>query len=140
MLWVWLQDLLSTRQPSDESAGAGDVMVDLAGIEVNRRAKTDRLDVATPLTMLSCYHNREEKVWSVVHVLSVEAEYQRHRHQQLLVFKADRARHTNRIKGLLAGQGVRLAVDGDFLERLGNVRLWDGSLLPPGLRARLERE
>jgi len=116
------------------------VVVDSARIEVNRRAKTDRLDVATPLTMLSCYHNREEKAWSVVHVLSVEAKGQRHRHQQLLVFKADRAQHTNRIKGLLAGQGVRLAVDGDLLERLGNVCLWDGSLLPPGLRARLERE
>jgi transposase len=35
---------------------------------------------------------------------------------------------------------VRLPVKGDFLERLERVRLWDGSPLPPGLRARLERE
>jgi hypothetical protein len=35
---------------------------------------------------------------------------------------------------------VRLEVKGDFLERLDEVRLWDGSHLPAGLRARLERE
>jgi transposase len=90
--------------------------------------------------MLARYHNGEKKVWSVVHVPSVEAEDQRHLHRQLLAFKADRTRHTNRMKGLLAGQGVRLLVDGDFLATLDQVCLWDGSPLPPGLRARLERE
>lgn len=50
------------------------------------------------------------------------------------------ARHINRIKGLLAGQGIRLSVDADSLERLDKVRLWDGSTLPKGLRSRLEQE
>ena len=123
--------------------GIENVVVDSASIEVNRRAKrakTDRLDVGKLLTMLARYHNGEKKVWSVVHVPSVEAEDQCHLHRQLLAFKADRTRHTNRMKGLLAGQGVRLLVDGDFLATLDQVRLWDGSPLPPGLRARLERE
>jgi transposase len=125
------------------SVGIENVIVDSASIEVNRRArraKTDRLDAGKLVTMLIRYHSGERTVWSVVHVPSVEAEDQRHLHRQLSKFKAGRTRHTNRIKGLLAGQGERLPVDADFLERVARVRLWDGSSLPPGLRARLERE
>jgi len=119
------------------------LVVDSASIEVNRRAKrakTDRLDVAKLLTMLVRYDYGEKKVWSVVHVPSPEAEDKRHLHRQLTTRKVDRTRHTNRIKGLLAGQGVRMPVGTDFLERLDKVRLWDGSALLKGLRARLERE
>ena len=125
------------------SQGVENLVVDSASIEVNRRArraKTDRLDVGKLGTMLIRYHHGEKTVWSVVHVPSVEAEDQRHLHRQLLTFKADRTRHINRIKGLLASQGVVLPVASDFLERVEGVRLWDGSPLPPGLRARLERE
>jgi len=46
----------------------------------------------------------------------------------------------NRIKGLLAGQGVRLKVSANLLSQLDQVRLWDGSPLLPGVRARVERE
>jgi transposase len=119
------------------------LVVDLASIEVNRRArraKTDRLDLAKLLTMLIRYDYGEKKVWSVVHVPSPEAEDKRHLHRQLATRKVDRTRHINRIKGLLVGQGVRLSVGADFLERLDKVRLWDGSALPKGLRARLEGE
>ncbi|MEJ2558021.1 MAG: IS110 family transposase [Anaerolineae bacterium] len=125
------------------ASGIENLVVDSASIEVNRRAKrakTDRLDVRTLLSMLIRYHSGEKKVWSVVHVPSVEAEDKRHLHRELGTLKVDRTRHTNRIKGLLAGQGVRLPVQGDFLERLERVRLWDGSPLPPGLQSRLRRE
>ena len=54
--------------------------------------------------------------------------------------KRERTRHINRIKGLLAGQGVRLSVRRAFLVRLDEVRLWDDSPLPQGIRSRLERE
>jgi transposase len=119
------------------------LVVDSASIEVNRRAKrakTDNLDLGKLLTMLIRYDSGEKKVWSVVHVPSVEAEDKRHLHRELSALKKDRTRHINRIKGLLAGQGVRIPVRADFLEKLERVRLWDGSPLPPGLRARLERE
>jgi transposase len=125
------------------ASGIENLVVDSASIEVNRRAKrakTDRLDVRKLLTMLIRYHSGEKKVWSVVHVPSVEAEDNRHLHRELGTLKGDRTRHTNRIKGLLAGQGVRLPVKGDFLERLERARLWDGSPLPPGLQSRLRRE
>jgi transposase len=119
------------------------VVVDSSSIEVNRRkrrTKTDRLDVEKLLSMLIRYAFGEEKVWSVVNVPSVEAEDRRHLHRQLGKFKADRTRHVNRIKGLLASQGVRLSVGAHFLERLEQVRLWDGAPLASGLRSRLERE
>jgi len=123
--------------------GVDNRVVDSASIEVNRRAKrakTDQLDVQKLLTMLIRSDNGEPKVWSVVHVPSVEAEDSRHLHRQLSAFKADRTRHSNRLKGMLVGQGVRLPVEADFLERIEQVRLWDGRVLPPGLQARLKRE
>lgn len=125
------------------AAGIENLVVDSASIEVNRRAKrakTDRLDVRKLVSLLIRHEGGEKKVWSVVHVPSVEAEDKRHLHRELASLKADRTRHTNRIKGLLVGQGVRMPVGGDFLERLERVRLWDGSPLPPGLRCRLECE
>ena len=123
--------------------GIENLVVDAASIAVPRRAKrakTDRLDVGKLLTMLIRYDCGEKKVWSVVRPPSPEAEDKRHLHRELCTLKADRTRHINRIKGLLVGQGVRIPVKADFLERLDNVRLWDGSPLPCRLRARLERE
>jgi transposase len=125
------------------SQGVENLVVDSASIEVNRRAKrakTDSLDVKKLLTMLLRYDSGEPKVWSVVHGPSVEAEDSRHLHRQLSAFKADRTRHSNRLKGLLVGQGVRLPVEADFLGRIEQVRLWDERPLPPGLQARLHRE
>jgi transposase len=125
------------------SEGIENLVVDSASIEVNRRAKrtkTDSLDVGKLLTMLIRYDSGEKKVWSVVHVPSVEAEDKRHLHRELSTLKKDRTRHVNRIKGLLAGQGVRIPVQADFLERLESIHLWDRSPLPPGLRTRLEQE
>jgi transposase len=118
-------------------------VVDSSSIEVNRRAKrakTDRLDVGKLVTMLARYDGGEKKVWSVVHVPSVEAEDARHLHRELMTLKRDRTRHINRIKGLLAGQGVRLKVDAELPQQLDQVHLWDGRPLPLGVRARVERE
>jgi transposase len=123
--------------------GIENLVVDSASIEVSRRAKrtkTDRLDVGKLLTMLIRYDSGERKVWSVVHVPSAEAEDSRHLHRELRTLKEERTRHTNRIKGLLVSQGVRLPVGADFEERLEKVRLWDGSAVPRGLRSRVEQE
>jgi len=123
--------------------GIENLIVDSSSIEVNRRqrrAKTDRMDVEKLLSQLIRYRSGERKVWSVVHVPSVEDEDRRHLNRELAAVKKDRTRHNNRIKGLLVGQGVRLAIKDDFLDRLDAVRTWDGSPLPPGLQMRLKRE
>jgi transposase len=47
---------------------------------------------------------------------------------------------TNRIKGLLASQGLKIDLKRDVTSQLDAMRLWDGSPLSPMLRSRLERE
>lgn len=119
------------------------LVVDSASIEVNRRkrrVKTDRLDVGKLLTMLIRSTQGERKVWSVVHPPSPQEEDQRQLHRELMALKRERTRHINRIKGLLASQGVKLEIKADFLAQLEAVRLWDGSGLLEGLRNRLVRE
>jgi transposase len=70
----------------------------------------------------------------------VEAEDWRHLHRELLALKKARTQHSNRIKGLLATQGIRIGLKASFAQDLETVRLWDGSPLPPGLHRRLKRE
>jgi transposase len=118
-------------------------VVDSSSIEVNRRqrrAKSDRLDVRKLLGMLVRYHAGESKVWSVVRVPTVDEEDRRQLHRELRTLKKERARVTNRIQGLLANQGIRLPNVRDLAARLDGMQLWDGSPLPAGLRARLQRE
>jgi transposase len=126
-----------------EASGVNNLVVDSASIEVNRRfrrVKTDRLDVGKLLTMLVRYQQGEPKVWSVVHVPSVVEEDQRQLHRELMALKREQTHHINRLKGILASQGVVLEVKADFLEPLEAVHLWDGSSIPAGLQILLERE
>jgi transposase len=124
-----------------EANGVENLVVDSSSIEVSRRkrrAKTDRLDVAALLDLL--LRGSRKKVWSVVRVPTVEQEDRRHLHRELQSAKRDRTRVTNRMKGLLANHGLRLNLKGDVPEQLSRMQQWDGSPLPPGLRARLARE
>lgn len=127
-----------------QAAGVGNVVVDSSSIEVNRRrrrAKSDRLDASKLLTMLLRYHAGETKVWSVVKVPSVADEDGRQLHRELQQLKEERTRHINRLKGLLASQGVHLnTVNAAFAERLQAMRLWDNTELGADLRAELLRE
>jgi len=123
--------------------GVQNLVVDSSSIEVNRRqrrAKTDRMDVGKLLGQLIRYRSGERKVWSVVRVPSAKDEDDRQLHRELSTLKKERTRQINRIKGLLASQGVRLPVKADFAQRLESVRAWDGSPLLPRLQARLVRE
>ena len=119
-------------------------IVDSASIEVRRRArrvKTDRLDAQKLLTMLHREALGEKDVWSVVHVPSVADEDARSLQREYRTLVKERSRSSNRIKGLLASQGlVAPRIDGRFSEWLASARLWDGSPVPSGMRARIERE
>lgn len=133
----WLHRLL--RQ-----MGVKNLVVDSSSIEVNRRArraKTDRLDAEKLLSMLLRYFAGEKKLWSVVHVPTPEQEDGRHLQRQIQTLKKERTRQINRIRGLLASQGVavRLSRRG-LLDSLDSIRIWDGSPLPAGLRRRVEME
>jgi transposase len=126
-----------------KALGVENLVVDAASIEVKRRwrrVKTDRVDAVKLVTMLVRWDEGEKTVWSVIRVPTVAEEDRRHLHRELLTLKKEQTRQVNRIKGLLANQGVRLEVKQDFLERLEAERLWDGSSLPSGLQFRLQRE
>jgi transposase len=122
--------------------GVTNHVIDSASIEVNRRqrrAKTDRLDVRTLVPLLLRHMAGEKKVRSVVRVPSVEEEDRRQLHREMLTAKQDRTRVINRIKGLLAGHGMQLALEGDVDAQLDQVHQWDGSPLPSALLSRLKR-
>lgn len=123
--------------------GIRNIVVDSSSIEVNRRyrrAKTDRLDAQKLVTMLLRWAGGERKVWSVVRPPSDADEDRRQVHRELLFTRRDRARHTNRIKGLLASQGLVIASMRELPTLLRTAHRWDDSPLPPLLTARLERE
>jgi len=106
-----------------------------------RRAKTDRLDLDGLLDLLVRHlAGSAKKVFSVVRVPSVEQEDRRHLHRELSSAKRDRTRVTNRMKGLLANQGLTLDLKKDVSAQLAALRQWNGKVLPAGLRARLARE
>jgi transposase len=125
-------------------SGVENLVVDSSSIEVKRRerkAKTDRLDVQKLLIMLIRYHLGERKVWSVVQVPSPEEEDRGQFHRELSALGKERTRTSNRIKGLLATQGIRLKGRLNLSEdQLDAIRLWDGSELPVGLKNRLKWE
>ncbi len=126
-----------------DAQGINNLVVDSASIEVNRRyrrVKTDRLDVGKLLNMLVRYDQGETRVWSVVHVPKLEEEDQRQLHRELMSLKREQTHHINRIKGLLASQGIVLEVKTRFLEEMQRARLWDGSCVPPALHTLLVRE
>ena len=127
-----------------ERMGLRNIVIDPASVDVKRKRrnkKTDRLDLAKLLKNLILWWEGDDSVWSVVRVPTVEDEDARHFHRELAKLKGERTRHVARIKSLLVLHGIRLqTVSGDFLGHLQEIRLDDGSSLPPQLRSRLERE
>src|SRR6266498_4434096 len=127
----WLHRLLTQM-------GICNLIVDSSSIEVNRRArraKTDRLDAKKLISMLLRYWAGEKDLWSMVHVPTPEQEDGRHLQREIRTLKKEQTRLTNRVKGLLAGQGVAVRIGrGGFRDSLDAIRIWDGSPLPPGQR------
>ncbi|MBT8001646.1 MAG: IS110 family transposase [Rhodospirillales bacterium] len=90
-------------------AGLINHVIDPASLQVNRRArraKTDRIDALGMLRALMAFERGEEQVFSVVRVPSVEAEDARRIHRERERLIKERIQHVNRIKGLLATQGI----------------------------------
>ena len=74
--------------------------------------------------MLIRYEYGEHKVWSVVRVPSPEEEDGRQLHRELRSLRKEKTRTTNRIRGLLATQGIRLESRMDLSDaRLEAIRL-----------------
>jgi transposase len=132
----WLHRALTSR-------GINNVVVDSGAIEVNRRrkhVKSDPVDAAKLLNLLCRYHGGERRVWSVVKVPAVADEDRRQLHRGLKDLQRQQTECSNRIKGLLASQGLDVAVDANFRVTLGQLRDWAGQPVPAGLQRRLLQE
>jgi transposase len=130
------------RQRFFRSQGVAHSVVDSASMEVHRRsrrAKTDRLEVPKLLTRLLRHAAGEKQGWSVVRVPRVVDADRRQLHRDLLTPKRERTRVSNWLKGLLAGSGMRMRLQGEAETPREQVRQWDGSPLPAALCARLKR-
>ncbi len=126
-----------------ETVGIQNLVIDSSSIEVNRkrrRAKTDSLDVESLLKLLIRHHLGDKKVFSVVRVPSEEEEDRRHLHRGFQTLKKEKTRSTNRLRGLLATQGVREARLDLSDRRLEAIRIWNGKGLGEGLKSRLRME
>lgn len=90
-------------------AGIINHVIDPASLQVNRRArraKTDRIDALGMVRALMAFERGEDQVFSVVQVPSVEEEDARRVHRERERLIKERIQHVNRIKGLLATQGI----------------------------------
>ena len=120
-------------------------VVDAASIAVDwrhRRAKTDTIDGEMLLRALMAWAGGERRVCSMVRAPSLEEEDRRRLTRERGTLLKERIQHTNRIKGLLSGQGVRddNRLRRDCFERLEAFRTGDGRELPPMLKAEIRRE
>ena len=122
------------------SQGINNVVVDSGAIEVNRRrkqVKSDPVDAAKLVNLLCRYHGGERKVWSVVNVPPVADEDRRQLHRGLKDLQRQQTECSNRIKGLLASQGLEASVDAQFRTTLAALRDWAGQPVPAELQQRL---
>jgi len=120
-------------------------VVDPSSIEVNRRArraKTDRIDLDKLMRTFLSYLRGEPRVCSMLHVPSVEDEDRKRRTRERKRLLGERTAHTNRIKALLFGQGIRdvMPLKPGFIASLETMRSGDGRALPPLLKEEIVRE
>jgi transposase len=119
--------------------------IDPSSIEVNRRArraKTDRIDLDRLMRAFLAHLRGEPRACSVVRVPTVEDEDRKRRNRERQRLGKERTAHTNRIKGLLHGQGIRdaMPLKPGFIAGLKGLRTGDGRALPPELAAEIVRE
>jgi len=134
----WLHRWLSDN-------GIANHEIDASSIEVNRRArraKTDRIDLGQLMRSFLAYLRGEVGVCSIVRVPTPEDEDRKRRTRERERLLKERTGHSNRIKGLLHGQGIRDArpLNPSFLSDLDKLRTGDGRALPPRLRDEIRRE
>ena len=118
-------------------------VVDAASIAVerrHRRPKTDAIDGETSVRTLMAWARGERRVCSMVRAPSLQEEGRRRltRERGTLL----KEQHTNRVKGLLIGQGIQdyNPLRRDRFERLETLQTGDGRELPPTPNAEIRRE
>ena len=119
--------------------------VDPSSIEVNRRArraKTDNIDLDKIMRTFLAYLRGEPRVCNMVRAPSPEEEDRKRRTRERDRLGKERTAHSNRIKGLLQGQGIHdvMPLKPGFLASLDQMRTGDGRVLPARLKQEIVRE
>ena len=128
-----------------QANGVESHVVDAASIAVDRRsrrAKTDRIDAERLLRTLMGWARGERRICSMVRPPSPADEDERRLSRERGTLVTERTRHVNRIKGLLATQGVFgfEPLHKNRRKRLEELQQRNGQPLPPRLMAELLRE
>ncbi|WP_441690608.1 IS110 family transposase [Inquilinus sp. YAF38] len=134
----WLHRVLAAK-------GVESHVVDAASVAVSRRrrrVKTDRIDGEALLRTLLAYKRGEPRVCSMVRVPSPEQEDVRRLSRERRTLVGERLTHVNRIKGLLASQGIGgyQPLRRDRQVRLEALQTGDGRPLGTHIRAQIRRE
>lgn len=134
----WIHRLL-------EAGGIESHVVEPASIAVprrHRRAKTDVVDGEMLVRTLAAFKRGEPRVCSMVVAPSPEEEDRRRVSRERRTLIKERIEHANRIKGLLASQGISGCepMRRSFRDRLESLRTGDGRPLGLRLKAEIGRE
>jgi transposase len=127
-----------------EANGIESHVVDAASVAMprrKRRAKSDTIDGQTLLRTLLAWRRGEPRVCSMVRPPSVAEEDRRRLTRERATLVSERTRLTNRIRGLLACQGIRGydPLRRDRRQRLTGLVTGDGRALSPRLAAEFAR-
>src|SRR5438105_3880593 len=108
----------------------------------HRRAKTDAIDGETLLRTLTAWQRGEQRVCAMTVPPSPSEEDCRRISRERAALLRERIRHTNRIRGLLFGQGIANynPLNKNRRERLKELRTGDGRSVPVRLEAEILRE
>jgi transposase len=134
----WIHRLL-------ESNGMESHVVEPASIAVprrHRRAKTDVIDGEMLVRTLMAFKRGERRVCSMVVAPSPVEEDRRRVSRERRTLIRERIEHANRIKGLLATQGIvgLEPMRKDFRDRVEGLQTGEGQPLRPHLKAEIIRE
>src|SRR5690242_2216593 len=134
----WIHRLL-------EANGVESHVVDPASIAVprrHRRAKTDAIDGETLLRTLMAWQRGEPRVCAMTVPPSPSEEDRRRISRERATLLQERVQHTNRIRGLLFGQGITSynPLHKNRRENLEVLRTGDGRSVPAHLKSQILRE
>lgn len=134
----WLARRLSAEQIQPHVIDATSLKVDRRA----KRAKTDRIDVGGLLRVIIALHQGDLHACRLVPIPSPEEEDAKRTHRERQRLVKERTGHINRIKGLLATQGIYdyQPLKHDRRRRLPDLRTGDGRVLLECLRREISRE